>query len=90
MGKGWKTGEETDNQQCCLLRCIFIVFYLLCLIYGTLYNECVLQSLWVLEPPPPSPPLPSRCFIPSHLGRAVLHPAVHDPLRWSPLIPPSS
>lgn len=54
MGKGWKTGEETDNQQCCLLRCIFIVFYLLCLIYGTLYNECVLQSLWVLEPPPPS------------------------------------
>lgn len=52
MGKGWKTGEETDNQQCCLLRCIFIVFYLLCLIYGTLYNECVLQSLWVLDPPP--------------------------------------
>lgn len=49
MGKGWKTGEETHNQQCCLLRCISIVFYLLLrLIYGTLYNEGVLRRLWVL------------------------------------------
>lgn len=60
MGKGWKTGEETHNQQCCLLRCISIVFYLLlCLIYGTLYNEGVLQSLWVLET--------------AHSRRVVLH-----------------
>lgn len=42
---------ETDNQQCCLFCCVSIVFYLLfCLIYGSLYNEGVLQIHGCWEP----------------------------------------
>lgn len=98
-GNGWKTGEETDNQQCCLLCCNSIMFYLLlCLIYGTLYNEGVLHNLWVLETPPSlrvvlhffSPtfsflrPTSFILFTSSHLGHTILHPAVHNTISWSP------
>lgn len=39
-----KKSKETDNQQCCLFCCVSVVFYLLvCLIYGSLYDEGVLQ-----------------------------------------------
>lgn len=46
-----KKSMETDNQQCCLFCCVSIVFYLLfCLIYGSLYNEGVLQIHGCWEP----------------------------------------
>ena len=48
-----KKSKETDNQQCCLFCCVSVVFYLLlCLIYGSLYNEGVLQIHGCWEPPP--------------------------------------
>lgn len=52
--RGGKKSKETDNQQCCLFCCISVVFYLLfCLIYGSLYNEGVLQihGCWELPLP---------------------------------------
>lgn len=51
MGNGWKTGEETDNQQCCLYVAFLLFYLLLCLIYRTLYDEGVLQNLRGMETP---------------------------------------
>lgn len=70
MGKGWKTGEETDNQQCCLLRCIrlcFIYYYVLFMepfVMKVCFRVC---GCWN-PPPPPSRrvvglfPLPPTAF----------------------------
>lgn len=79
-GDGWERGEESDNQQCCLFRCVSLVFYLFSrLIYGTLYDEGVLQN----RPPPHPPHRPRRVVL--HLFRrpASLHSFTGSvALRW--------